>query len=329
VKGFLRSLLVAASLLGSTCGLGHGQSYSIDSGTLGAGVKVSTLGAGAEAAVRVTQRTNVRAGFNMIAYSRGFNQDGVAYNGRLSFKTLEAHYDIFPAAKGFHVSPGVLVYAGDPLTATAAVPAKQSFSLGGVNYSSDPANPVTGGGKIDFNRASPMITVGWGNLISRQEGKHFSVPVELGVAFQGSPQASLALAGSVRFDWVQLPTDPVRSHRSSQHRVRAGQDQQQNVVFQGLSDSLGGIRIQILTPAQSNATRFGSSRNHLARIARCVAFLTLGRRLRLLRWNRPPFRPEDMIDKVSQETGSDQDHTEGERTHPQNRFMLAANHREA
>jgi hypothetical protein len=101
----------------------------------------------------------VRAGFNLIDYSRGFNQDGVAYNGRLSFKTLEADYDIFPWAKSWHVSPGVLVYAGAPITATAGVPANQRFTLGGVNYSSDPTNPVTGSGKIDLNRPAPMITV--------------------------------------------------------------------------------------------------------------------------------------------------------------------------
>jgi hypothetical protein len=212
VKGFLRSIFVVSSLLGFACLFGYGQSYRGDSGTLGVGVKVSTLGAGAEAAVRVTHRSNVRAGFNMIDYSRGFNKDGVAYNGQLSFKTLEAHYDIFPWAKSFHVSPGVLVYAGDPITATASVPANQSFTLGGVNYSSDPTNPVTGSGKIDFHRAAPLVSVGWGNLISRQEGKHFSVPVELGVAFQGSPQARLALAGSVcdssGFNCRPITSDP-------------------------------------------------------------------------------------------------------------------------
>jgi hypothetical protein len=159
-------------------------------------VKVSLLGVGGEVAVSVTHRTNVRAGFNMISYSRGFDKDGISYAGKLNFKTFEAHYDIFPWAKSFHVSPGVLVYAGDPITATATVPGGQSFSLGNVSYYSDPSNPITGTGKIDFNRAAPMITVGWGNLVSRKEGAHFVVPVELGVAFQASPKASLALAGN-------------------------------------------------------------------------------------------------------------------------------------
>ena len=132
----------------------------------------------------------------MISYSRGFDKDGVSYAGKLDFKTFEAHYDIFPWAKSFHISPGVLVYASDPITATATVPGGQSFSLGDVSYYSDPANPITGTGKIKFNRAAPMITFGWGNLVSRKEGAHFVVPFEMGVAFQGSPKASLTLAGT-------------------------------------------------------------------------------------------------------------------------------------
>ncbi len=168
-----------------------------DSGKVGIGVKGSLLGAGVETAVRVTHRTNVRAGFNGFSYSRGFNKDGVSYDGRLSFKTVEAHYDVFPFAGNFHVSPGVLAYIGNPITANAAVPGGQNFSLGGTSYLSDPAVPVRGMGKINFNRAAPLVTVGWGNLVSRKESKHFSVPVELGVAFQGSPKATLNLTGNV------------------------------------------------------------------------------------------------------------------------------------
>ncbi|HLW84959.1 MAG TPA: hypothetical protein VKR60_07050 [Candidatus Sulfotelmatobacter sp.] len=163
---------------------------------VGIGVKGSLLGGGVEVAARVTHRTNVRAGFNMFTYSRDFHKDSISYAGQLQFKTVEAHYDFFPFAGKFHVSPGVLAYIGDPITANAAVPGGQSFSLGGTTYYSDTATPVTGSGKIDFNRAAPMATFGWGNLVPRNHG-HFSVPVELGVAFQGSPKATLNLAGNV------------------------------------------------------------------------------------------------------------------------------------
>jgi hypothetical protein len=175
----------------------YSSSMEEQAGRIGAGVKLSTLGGGGEVAVRVTERTNVRAGFNVITYSRGFNKDGINYNGQLNFKTFEAHYDVFPWAKSFHISGGVLVYAADPITATASVPGSQSFTLGGVDFVSDPANPVTGNGKIVFNRAAPTVTFGFGNLVPRSENKHFSIPVEFGVAFQGSPKATLGLTGSV------------------------------------------------------------------------------------------------------------------------------------
>ena len=74
------------------------------------GVKTSLLGVGAEVAARATHRTNIRAGFNILGYSRNFDKDGVNYDAHLSFRTIEAHYDTFPKASGFHISPGVLAY---------------------------------------------------------------------------------------------------------------------------------------------------------------------------------------------------------------------------
>lgn len=206
----MRSIVIFY-LLACTCLLGYSQSAtstappaaaavserSGHNGEVGVGVKFSLLGAGAEAAVRLTERTNIRAGFNMIKYSRGFDKDGVAYDGELNFRTFEAHLDYFPWAGSFHLSPGLLVYAADPITATALVPGDQSFSLGDFGYYSDPSNPIRGKGKITFYRSAPVVTVGWGNLVSRKEGKHFSVPFEMGVAFQGSPKANLALTGNI------------------------------------------------------------------------------------------------------------------------------------
>lgn len=167
-----------------------------DSGYAGVGVKVSSLGVGVEAAARVAHKVNVRAGVNVLGYTRNFSKDGITYDGHLDFRTFEGHVDFFPWARGFHVSPGVLVYSGDPIKASASVPGGKSFTLGGVTYYSDTAVPTTGTGKIDFNQAAPMITVGWGNLAPRTH-KHFSFHTELGVAFQGSPQATLNLTGNV------------------------------------------------------------------------------------------------------------------------------------
>lgn len=50
-------------------------------------------------------------------------------------------------------------------------------------------------GKVDFIKAGPMFTVGWGNLLPRNQ-RHFSIPLELGVIYTGSPRAALNLGGS-------------------------------------------------------------------------------------------------------------------------------------
>ncbi len=166
------------------------------SGGLGLGVKVSPLGVGAEAAARLTRRTNLRAGFNILNYGATLHTDGVDYAGNLGFKTLEAHYDIFPWAGSLHLGPGLLVFMGDPITAHAALAGNQSFSLGGQTYYSDPKSPANLHGSVNFNRVAPMLTVGWGNLVHR-DSKHFTIPFEIGLAFLGSPRATLGLGGSV------------------------------------------------------------------------------------------------------------------------------------
>ena len=214
-----------------------------DSGNVGAGVKVSLLGGGFEVAARVTHRTNVRAGLNFLSYSRGFHKDGVAYDGQLSFKTFEAHYDFFPFAGSFHVSPGLLAYIGDPVTAKASVPGGQSFTLGGTDFMSDSTNPVTGSGKINFNRAAPMATIGWGNLVPRRESKHFSVPFEIGIAFQGSPKAALNLTGNVcdpsGINCRSVATDPLVQSKILSEQTKINNDLSAFKVYPIISVGFG------------------------------------------------------------------------------------------
>lgn len=167
----------------------------------GFGVKVGLLGAGAELAARVNHHSNVRAGFNVLGYSRSFDKDGINYDGHLSFRTIEAHYDYYPWAGKFRVSGGLLDYIGNPITANALVPANSSFSLGGQQYYTQ-TNQAFAAGKVNFNQVSPTITFGWGNLVP--ENHHFSFPVELGIAFQGSPKSTLGVSGTVC-------TDPINS----------------------------------------------------------------------------------------------------------------------
>jgi hypothetical protein len=193
---------------------------------VGIGVKVSLLGAGIEAATPITNRTNVRVGFNAFSYSRGFTNDGTNYNADLTFRSLESHFDWFPFAGRFHLSPGLMMYNGNQIKANAAVPGGQQFSLGGTSYTSDSANPITGTGKIGFNKVAPSFLLGWGNLIPRGNG-HFSIPFEFGVLFQGSPQAALNLTGNA-CDANGLGCHNIATDTTFQNNVLAQQNKLNN-----------------------------------------------------------------------------------------------------
>ncbi len=163
---------------------------------IGAGAKFSTLGIGFEAAAAVTDRSNVRGGFNFFNYERSFSKDGIDYVADLRFRSIEAHYDWF-FGHVFHASPGLLVYNNNRAEGTAAVPGGRSFTLGSGSYVSNPANPVNGTAEFHFSsvKVSPMVTAGFGNLV-RRSGRGFSVSFEGGVVFESEPETHLNLRGS-------------------------------------------------------------------------------------------------------------------------------------
>lgn len=159
----------------------------------GIALSVSTLGPGIQAATAITHSENVRFGLNYFDYSATFNKDNIAYSGTLNLKSGEVLFDQY-LGKVFHISPGLMFYDGNGGTATANVAKGQSFSLGDATYYSDPSNPVTGNGQISARKVAPELMLGFGNLLPRSN-KHFAVNFELGVVFQGSPNAKLNLNG--------------------------------------------------------------------------------------------------------------------------------------
>ena len=165
--------------------------------TVGAAVSVGTLGIGAQVAMPLSQRTNLRVEGNFFSYnSANYSNNGIDYTGTLKLRSAEALLDWFPFGGSFHLSPGAQLYSGLGASATLAVASGQSFSLNNISYISSSTSPVTGTARLTTNVAAPMFTFGWGNLVSRREHGHFSVPVELGFVYQGAPKVSIVLAGN-------------------------------------------------------------------------------------------------------------------------------------
>ena len=191
------------------------------------GGKVSTLGIGVEGALGVTDRSNVRAGFNFFNYSRTLTKHGIHYDGDLDLRSLQITYDYY-LLRGVHVSPSLLVYNGNHADATATVPAGQSFSLGGTTYFSGQTNPVSGTGKVTVRNLAPAILFGFGNPVPRS-GRHLAVNVDVGVVFQGTPTSKLNLTGSAcvvnpTTGCLNAATDPTVQQSIQKEQARIDSD---------------------------------------------------------------------------------------------------------
>jgi len=163
-------------------------------GHAGVVVKFSTLGFGFDVVAPVVPRLNVRAGFNLFGLNHDFETDGISLNGQVKMRSVAVRVDWFPTGRSFYVSPGVLLYNGNELSATATVLGGQNFSLGDEDLFSNPANPIGGTANVSYSGAAPMLMFGRGNLLRGE--RRWSLPFEAGVVFSKAPKASLRLTGS-------------------------------------------------------------------------------------------------------------------------------------
>ena len=188
-------ILIAASCVGAQDAAQDAAQHERWTNRTGMQLKMSTLGAGIEAAFSVVPRINVRAGFNDFSYSRNFESSGIHYDGSLTLRSASVNGDFYVLGP-LHLSPGLLLYDGNRGSATASVPGGQTFTLGSATYLSNPSNPVNGSATLGFNAAAPEFLIGLGNLVPRSP-RRFTVNFEFGAAYQGSPAVKLNLGGGV------------------------------------------------------------------------------------------------------------------------------------
>jgi hypothetical protein len=157
------------------------------------GFRAGTLGMGVELATPLAGRINLRSGFNFFAFTDPFSIDGVNYDARLRLQSSQTTLDWFIG--GFHISPGFL-YFKSRMSAPASVGPGQTFVLGTQTFLNSVDDPVNGTSSVIYPRTfSPLLLLGYGNLLPRRGG-HLSLPVEVGVAYTGPPQISVALNGT-------------------------------------------------------------------------------------------------------------------------------------
>jgi hypothetical protein len=170
------------------------------------GVKIGLAGIGFDVATPlVHQRLNLRGGASFFSYTPSTitTSDNLNINGNLKFQNAAAMVDWFPFHGIFRLSGGATIYNDTGLTATLSVPVGQKFTVGGVDYYSDPYNavtnpagPIQGTGVFTFggNKVVPRATIGTGNMLPRKG--HFTFESEIGFQYFSQPTVVYNISGT-------------------------------------------------------------------------------------------------------------------------------------
>jgi hypothetical protein len=170
------------------------QSYPPFS-AIGFATRVGLGGTGFDVATPLAMRFNLRAGGDFFSYSTTFQEQGANVSVNLHLRSGHAALDWFPFDGHFRVSPQLVFGNNNRILATAIIPSGSTVTLSGQDYISSYTDPLHGSGRIDFNKVSPGLSFGFGNIIPRDHSR-VSFPVELGFYYVGQPSLQVAFTGS-------------------------------------------------------------------------------------------------------------------------------------
>lgn len=165
-------------------------------GKTSVGLKASTLGAGIEIEQNFNDTFGGRLGLNYFTYNYDGTEDDISYEIDLDLFTVAALVDWHPFSGSFRVSAGG-IYNGNELSVLGQ-PTGNTYEIGDSTYDADDVGTLSG--TIDFDDIAAYTGIGW-NTAFDNEGAGWGFIADIGVLFQGVPQAKLSATG--------LAADPV------------------------------------------------------------------------------------------------------------------------
>lgn len=179
-----------------------------------------TTGLGAGLAYRLTDQLSVRGSYNGFAYSHEETVDELEYDLDLELSTTELLLDWHPFNSGFRVTSGI-VYNGTDLTGDARPTGTGTVEFGGQTFVVQDVGSVDA--DVDFQRVAPYLGIGYGQPF----GKRLSFSADLGVMYQGSPDATLQVRPGAGVD----PLTQARLEQAAADEERELEDELDQLRF--------------------------------------------------------------------------------------------------
>lgn len=191
---------------------------------MGVGGGISPLGIGIRGSVILAEALDLRVDSNLFFYDTGrFEINGFNVDANFHMDSINTKFDWYPFKNPWRITPGVMWYNGNRISATLDIVGGTDLTINGKDYRSANTNPVTGATPLTGNVAlglnprKPAFTIatGFGNYIPRSR-RHWSFPTEFGVSFTGAAKIDVTMGGWVCTDKRQTqcanladPTNPI------------------------------------------------------------------------------------------------------------------------
>lgn len=162
----------------------------------GFALEASTLGLGADYVMGFGDHLQVRVGGNWLTYSYDVDGDAAIgntalnYSGDLKLRSAGGVVDWYPMGGGFRLSGGVFLNQNE-ITNDATCNNPAGCELGSDVFLAAVLGTVST--KVSFAPVAPYFGFGWGNPLKEQG---FSVLLDIGVLFQGSPEVEMKSSGT-------------------------------------------------------------------------------------------------------------------------------------
>jgi len=166
---------------------------SVQADGLAVTAKAGTLGLGVELSGGASNQFNARLGANYFDYDFSEEYEGIDYDMELELRSVAALLDWHPAGGSFRFTGGML-FNKNELAADAKPDG--SYEIGGTEYPAALVGDLTG--DVDFDIHAPYVGFGWATDNGGDGGLGMSL--DLGVAYQGSPDVVLAASGPISAD---------------------------------------------------------------------------------------------------------------------------------
>jgi len=156
-----------------------------------AGMKIGTLGPGAELTVDLIPQLNLRVNANYLKYSYDREIDDIDWEIELDFSSFLLMLDWHPFENDFRLTGGVI--RNDSETTLNGTP-NENVEIGNNTYPPELVGTLSG--KLTFADLAPYIGVGIGNAVDKDTSLSFIF--DLGLIFQ-TLDVELAASGPVKY----------------------------------------------------------------------------------------------------------------------------------